>query len=341
MWFASFFSFVLAAWLTSRFCRPSSRLYILDHPNERSLHTRPTPRTGGVAIFFAILVGSAVVVRSYPENRSLAWIFAGVLVVAAVSFIDDRRGVPPMARFLVHVLGAGLVLASGVTPSAVAVPGAAWHWLPSMAILLSLLFVVWMVNLYNFMDGMDGLAGGMAVIGFGTLAAFGWLAGHVPFFALNLVVACAAGGFLVFNFPPARIFMGDVGSATLGLLAAAFSLWGIEAQVLPAWAAILVFSPFIVDATVTLVRRAFRGEKLWQAHRSHYYQKLVQLGFAQKSVLMGEYSVMSGCGASALLLADAPVWVQQIGLASWATFYFCAAILIGVVESRRVRSAGL
>jgi UDP-N-acetylmuramyl pentapeptide phosphotransferase/UDP-N-acetylglucosamine-1-phosphate transferase len=171
------------------------------------------------------------------------------------------------------------------------------------------------------MDGMDGLAAGMAVIGFSCYAIMGWLSGNWQFAQSSLVVAAASAGFLFFNFPPARIFMGDVGSSTLGLLAAAFSLWGVRDGVFPFWAAILIFSPFIADASVTLVRRMIRGEKIWQAHKTHYYQKLAQAGWGHRKTALTEYAIMVGCGVTALSSQHATVILQMILLAGWVLFY--------------------
>jgi UDP-N-acetylmuramyl pentapeptide phosphotransferase/UDP-N-acetylglucosamine-1-phosphate transferase len=179
-----------------------------------------------------------------------------------------------------------------------------------------------MLNLYNFMDGMDGIAGGMAVFGFGTFAVFGLLAGATLFSVLNLIIAAAALGFLVFNFPPARIFMGDVGSSTLGLLAAALSLWGVRDGIFPFWIALLVFSPFIVDATVTLLRRLWRRERIWHAHKTHYYQRLVQAGWGHRKTVLLEYAIMLGCGISALWSMRATDEIQMAILIAWILFYF-------------------
>jgi UDP-N-acetylmuramyl pentapeptide phosphotransferase/UDP-N-acetylglucosamine-1-phosphate transferase len=149
----------------------------------------------------------------------------------------------------------------------------------------------------------------------------GWLSGNWQFAQSSLVVAGASAGFLFFNFPPARIFMGDVGSSTLGLLAAAFSLWGVRDGVFPFWAAILIFSPFIADASVTLVRRMIRGEKIWQAHKTHYYQKLAQAGWGHRKTALTEYAIMVGCGVTALSSQHATVILQMILLAGWVLFY--------------------
>lgn len=328
----SLLTFSLAAWLTSRFCKPASRFYILDHPNERSLHTRPTPRTGGVAIFIGFVVGAGIVVWLYPSYRYLSWVLAGGLLVAVVSFLDDRWRLSPVVRFVFHLSGAGLVMAAGVTPEALSMPGWAWNWPQPLAIMLSLLFVVWMINLYNFMDGIDGLAGGMAVIGFGTLAVFGWMSGQFVYCIMNLLIASAAAGFLLFNFPPARIFMGDVGSAVLGLFAGAFSLWGIKAGFLPPWAALLVFSPFIIDATATLIRRLLAGERVWEAHKTHYYQRLVQFGWSHKKVVLWEYAVMLACSFSALMATHQRPAVQYLVLGVWALFYLGTALIVRRLE---------
>jgi UDP-N-acetylmuramyl pentapeptide phosphotransferase/UDP-N-acetylglucosamine-1-phosphate transferase len=188
-------------------------------------------------------------------------------------------------------------------------------------VVFTLLFIVWMINLYNFMDGMDGFAGGMTIFGFGTFAVLGLIAGDMLFSVLNLIIAAAASGFLMFNFPPARIFMGDVGSSTLGFLAASMSLWAAHARLFPLWVAVLVFSPFIVDATVTLLRRLLRREKFWQAHKTHYYQKLVQAGWGHRRTVLLEYAIMLGCGATALWAVRAPDWMQLVVLAGWALFY--------------------
>ena len=166
------------------------------------------------------------------------------------------------------------------------------------------LFVLWMINLYNFMDGMDGFAGGMAVIGFTTLA---WLGrADTEFAAVCMTIAAACAGFLVYNFPPARLFLGDTGSTALGFLAAACSLWGSQAGLFPFWAALWVFSPFIVDATVTLLRRLVRGERVWEAHRSHYYQRLVLLGWGHRRTVLAEYALMLACAGAAILAVQLP-----------------------------------
>lgn len=314
-------AFVVAAFLTRRFCDPGSRLYLLDHPNERSLHTLPTPRTGGVAILAGIVFAVPALLFVTGGAGPIVELMVGAGLIAALSFLDDRHGLPVVVRFLGHVIGAGLVvLGAGLTLPPLFL-GVSVLWPAWLGLGLSVLFLVWMVNLYNFMDGMDGFAGGMALIGFGTLAVFGLLGGNLLFTALSFTIAAAAGGFLIYNFPPARIFMGDTGSAGLGLLAGGLSLWGARDGIFPFWAALLVFSPFIVDASFTLLRRLFRGERIWQAHKSHYYQRLVQSGLGHQKTVLYEYALMLACGLSALFARYLNPQEQVALLIFWCLAY--------------------
>jgi UDP-N-acetylmuramyl pentapeptide phosphotransferase/UDP-N-acetylglucosamine-1-phosphate transferase len=189
------------------------------------------------------------------------------------------------------------------------------------------------------MDGMDGFAGGMAVIGFSTLA---WLGRADPGFAtLCLIVAAASAGFLFHNFPPAKIFLGDTGSTTLGFLAAACSLWGSRVGLFPFWVALLVFSPFIVDATVTLLRRLLRGERIWEAHRTHYYQRLVLLGWGHRRTVLVEYALMLACAGSALLAVRLPPTGQAMMALGWVFIYSLLMRGVGWLERRQLSATKL
>ncbi len=149
------------------------------------------------------------------------------------------------------------------------------------------------------------------------------------------MIAAEAAGFLWLNLPPARIFLGDTGSSSLGLLVAGFSLWANREGLFPLWLAILVFSPFIVDATVTLIRRLLRGEKIWQAHRTHYYQRLVRMGWGQKRTLAVEYMLMLACSLSALWAKDLPEWAQMAVLGFWLLAYVLFILALGALEKHR------
>lgn len=278
------------AWgVTRACCRPGAWLYFLDQPNERSLHVTPTPRTGGVGVMAGLLAGGALVALAGLGSLPLAAALTGAGGLALVGLADDRFGLSARLRLLAQLLVAGAYLAL-LGPA-----GGGLEWL---ALGLGL---VWMGNLYNFMDGSDGLAGGMALFGFAAFAVAAALAGQAGLALVCTGVAAAAAGFLVFNFHPARIFMGDVGSVPLGFLAGALGLAGRESGAWPLWFPLLVFAPFILDATVTLLRRALRGERIWQAHRTHYYQRLVQMGLGHRRTALLAYALMAGTGGAGVL----------------------------------------
>jgi UDP-GlcNAc:undecaprenyl-phosphate/decaprenyl-phosphate GlcNAc-1-phosphate transferase len=295
---------------------------LLDHPNERSLHARPVPRTGGVALMIGLALAAAWI-GYFPAWLALA------LALAAVSFVDDAKALPVLVRLACH-LGAAVAMVAFL-PITLAWPLAA----------LFVLGTVWMTNLYNFMDGSDGLAGGMTLVGFACYGAAAWIGGERDLALVSFCAAAAALGFLVFNWPPARVFLGDSGSIPLGFLAAAVGLVGWRVHALwPWWFPAVVFSPFAVDATVTLARRAARREPVWRAHREHYYQRLVQLGWGHRGAALAEYALMLACAALALALREASTRAQLAGLAALAVAYVVLMLLVDRAWRARTREPG-
>ncbi len=263
----------------------------LDRPNERSLHSRPVPRTGGIAIIAGTLAGFVLL----PAPMAIA---APAIALACVSLADDWHGLPIAVRFAAHAAAAAVFvwLALGELP---------W-WLQ----LAAAIGVMWMTNLYNFMDGSDGLAGGMAVLGFGFLGVAAGLAGGAAIALGAFCVAAASLVFLLYNFHPARIFMGDAGSIPLGFMAAALGLYGWQRGLWPLWYPAAAFSPFIADASATLARRVLNRERFWEAHREHYYQRLVRMGWGHRRTAIAEYALMAFCGALSLWALDKPLYLQ-------------------------------
>lgn len=274
-----------------------------DVPNARSLHVRPIPRAGGWGV---VPISMLIAIVLAPELRVAV---AGALFLSAVSQIDDRRGLPARVRFAAHIVAAA--------PTAVLYA----HGLPWWAVAAAAVALVWVINLYNFMDGSDGLAGGMALFGFGAYAvaaiASGVSAGQLALAAA--AIAGAAGGFLLFNFHPARIFLGDAGSVPLGFLAGALGYGGWREGVWPAWFPFMVFGPFVADATVTLVKRLARGEKFWHAHREHYYQRMVRLGMGHARTALCWYAVMMIGAVVALASLRCAAAVQWAIFCGWAS----------------------
>ena len=278
-------AFAVVRVLLARFGR-----FALDAPNERSLHSNPVPRTGGIAL----LAGAATALAFGAAELWLPMALAAAL--AALSLLDDLRGMPSAVRLAAHLAAAGLLV---------------WYLLAPMhplAMIALALAVGWITNLYNFMDGSDGLAGGMALIGFGAYAFAAALAGRLPLAVLSLALAGGAAAFLVHNFHPARIFLGDVGSIPAGFLAGALGLMGWRDDVWPLWFPLLVFGPFIGDATLTLLKRLARRERVWRAHRDHYYQRMVRMGLGHRGTALAGYAAMLLCAGAALIgRAEAPV----------------------------------
>jgi len=271
---------VLVFILYSRFSK-----LVQDVPNERSLHSKVVPRTGGIGLLTGILVGWLIGISALTW-----WLVLPLLGLFAISIWDDIINLPVKARLLVHmgaamilVIGSGVINASGVC----------------VAVML-FFFAVWMINLYNFMDGSDGLAGGMALFGFASFGIAGLFAQDEAIAWASFTVAAAALGFLHFNFHPAKIFMGDAGSIPLGFLVVAIGVWGVQKGDWSFWFPLIVFSPFIVDASVTLMKRSWRGDKITEAHREHYYQRAVQLGAGHRNVALFEYGLMFMSGGLAL-----------------------------------------
>lgn len=282
----------------------------VDVPNARSLHSLPTPRVGGLLVMPWVLMGAAVL----TAEITLAGLAGGLVVI---SFADDKFGLPIVVRFLAHLFF------SAVAVIAIGVVGL-------FPLLLLTLAITWMTNLFNFMDGSDGLAGGMAVFGFGAYAVAALHAGDQLTAQFSLCVVGGMLAFLLFNFSPARIFLGDAGSISLGFLAAVLGLFGWQVGSWDFWFPFVVFSPFVVDATVTLVRRALRGERVWRAHREHSYQKLVQIGWSHRKTALAEYGLMAAMGVLAIALLQMEKTVVAIVLAMTAAMYALIIIAIDV-----------
>ena len=329
--------FLSAFGLTKLLCSPASRLALLDHPNPRSLHTEPIPRTCGLAIFGSVILGLVLsLVLEWPGGQATGtglWILGMTLIVVGVSFWDDRVGVSTILRLGVHALAAaGVVWGAGLTMTTVPIPFLGALSLGWIAVPVTVVCLVWMTNLYNFMDGMDGFAGGMTVVGYSFLGYLALKSGNQLIAFLCFLIAAASGGFLYYNLPTARIFMGDLGSVSLGFLAGAFALWGIQERLFDFWVPVLIFSPFIVDATVTLFRRLLQGEKVWQAHRKHYYQRLVLAGWGHRKTVWVEYVLMLACGMAAVMYGQVGEFWRLTILLGWMVTYIVLTWGVSWVE---------
>ena len=315
----------LAAFVVSLAClwillSPPVRRLLLDRPNERSLHAQPVPRSGGIAI----AAGAAAGLMLAPERPLAAFALAAAL--AALSLLDDLLSLPTLLRLAAHLAAAGafVFIETGASD-------------PVMLVLLALA-IAWYANLYNFMDGSDGLAGGMAVFGFGAYAWAALQSGHGALAVAGAVIAAASFAFLLFNFHPARLFMGDVGSVPLGFLAGALGVLGWRDGVWPLWFPVLVFAPFVIDTALTLLRRLVRRERVWHAHKDHYYQRLVRMEFGHRRTALMEYGAMAACAAVALLAREASPALQAVALCASAAALAALALWVDLRWARLQRS---
>jgi len=284
---------------------------MLDVPNPRSSHTSPTPRGGGLAIAIVTLSGVilAVAMGRLPTNTALA-LGVGGAFVAALGWVEDARGLSATVRFVCHV---------GAAVWAVYWLGGPW-W--------AVVGVVGAINAYNFMDGIDGLAASEALVVGGIGGGLLLAAGDMRLAFIAFLVAGAAGGFLPWNWQPAKIFLGDVGSGLLGFYFAALAIASARSGSVPLVVWLIVLGVFVVDATATLVRRVWRKERWYEAHRSHAYQRLVQAGWSHAKVACAVAVVNVCLGVLAWLGWRDTDWMLPVSLVS----AFCVMTLYILVE---------
>ncbi len=245
---------------------------LMDIPNERSSHSIPTPRGGGVAIVVSFLLALPVLVGlNLLSPSALYGLLGSSLLVAIIGFVDDHGHIAARWRLLGHFVAAGWVLfwLNGLPP--IEFFGVVFDlgWFGNI---LAMVYLVWMLNLYNFMDGIDGLASAEAISACLGMCLVYWCSGNNELIWAPLILAAAVAGFLGWNFPPARIFMGDAGSGFLGIVLGGLAIQSAESSPKMLWSWIILLGIFIVDATLTLIQRLIRGDKVHEAHRSHGYQ---------------------------------------------------------------------
>jgi Fuc2NAc and GlcNAc transferase len=259
---------------------------LLDIPNARSSHAAATPRGGGIAIVVAVTLGAGVLTCfDLIAPRLFLTLLVGGMAVAAVGYLDDRHRLRARTRLLTHALAAvlAIVCLGGFAPVQLGTHVEALGWAGS---LLALLGIVWVINLFNFMDGIDGIAAGEALFVAGAGALISQGAGQGVSISAWLLCGASAA-FLVWNWPPARIFMGDAGSGYIGFVLAVLALGDSHRNAVAVWQWLILGGVFFVDATVTLVRRALRGESLSEAHRQHAYQWLARSQRSHAKVTLG------------------------------------------------------
>ena len=293
LFFAALFLSILLTFLVRDYALTHK---ILDIPNERSSHTHVTPRGGGLGFVIIIILGLGVLFfQPIIEINIAITLIGGGFIVAIIGWWDDKNGLSPRIRSVFHFIAAVWALYwlggfSNLDIGFMTVP------LGSIGTIIAVIGIVWMINLYNFMDGIDGIAGTEAVSVLIIAGILVYMSGNMELACLCGFLAVSVAGFLVWNWPPARIFMGDVGSGFLGFVFACLAIFSENAGAVPLIIWILLLGVFVIDATSTLIMRLCQGKKWYEAHRSHVYQLAVQVGFSHKQVTLTVLVINCGLG---------------------------------------------
>jgi UDP-GlcNAc:undecaprenyl-phosphate GlcNAc-1-phosphate transferase len=317
-------AFALAYIGTTLLLRIPLKGRFVDVPNERSSHDTVKPRFGGIAIFASFLAVTLYLLVAQPDTLEFLPLLVGGGLIFIVGLLDDWRSLPVWVRFGAQIVAAGILVVTGNVVDHIFLPLVGTIDLDMLAIPFTVLFVMASINFYNFIDGIDGLAAGSAFIIAGFLALISYMLGHTALALVCLALAGSSVGFLQFNFPPSRLFMGDGGSTFLGYFFAFVAVSGNRmTPEIPFFITVLMVSSLYLDAGLTLVLRAFRGEKVLKPHHTHYYQRLLSLGLNHKQVTFLEYGVTILLGVSALIFFKAggffPIFVCVCWFAVFAS----------------------
>lgn len=325
-WVSGAVAFVTAWAVVGGVRRYALRASILDIPGERSSHTAPTPRGGGIGLLAGVFVGLVLAATIGTPMYVGGWIgLAGVLMVAAIGWQDDRVGLGVAVRLAFHIIGALSLLPLAAQPSALPA------WMGSLSVAWWVFWGVAAVNVVNFMDGIDGLIGGAGLVYGLHLVTIGGFGSMPSMF--GMVLAAASAGFLAWNWPPAKIFLGDVGSGALGLLLVLGGALTMRETGAGLIAVFLPLYPLFLDATVTLLRRVARGDRPWEAHREHLYQRLANGGWGHRRVSV-LYMSAAVAGLLVSLAHRMPWWWSLVAA------YAAAVLALGGWLDRRVASVG-
>lgn len=306
---------------------------IMDIPGSRSSHIHPTPRGGGIAICISFLL-MLFFLKNYTDNKFLWCLFFGVTIISGIGLIEDIKRLHIKTRFSVQVIASSIPIFYGFRLNEIELPMLGIINLGILSIPITLTWILWMTNLYNFMDGIDGItASQAAVVSFFLFLSFLIIKNN--FLSLiSLIIIGSSLGFLIHNFPPAKIFMGDVGSSSLGFIFAILAIFASqnEEHYIPFFIFLLLSGTFIFDTTITLMRRIVGGERWFEAHRSHYYQRLVIAGYTHKQVTLLE------CGVSVLLGIGGIIYLSANEIARILILVGSITILtLGILAIRRLK----
>ncbi|STO07473.1 glycosyltransferase family 4 protein [Exiguobacterium aurantiacum] len=325
LWIAMLVSFVMAILITPLVRRFAYLIGAVDHPNARKVHMRPMPRIGGLAIFIAFLIGYALLL---PASRYNDAILIGAVVIILTGLIDDRFQLSARVKLMGQMIATVVVLHSGMRIEMINLPFDQQLYLGSWSIPVTVLWLIGITNAINLIDGLDGLAAGVSSIALGTIALLAIIQGNVYLTMMALLLLASTLGFLVHNFYPAKIFMGDTGALFLGYMLAVFSLIGFKnvtlfSLVVP----VLLLGLPISDTIFAIVRRLVQGRPPMSPDKSHMHHQLIDMGFTTRQAVLLMYGMTFFFGIASILFAKTTM------LGAVITFVIVLIVIELIVES--------
>ncbi|MCT4784319.1 glycosyltransferase family 4 protein, partial [Exiguobacterium himgiriensis] len=325
LWIAMLVSFVMAMLITPLVRRFAYLIGAVDHPNARKVHVRTMPRIGGLAIFIAFLIGYALLL---PASRYNDAILIGAVVIVLTGLIDDRFQLTARVKLMGQMIATVVVLNSGMRIEMINLPFDQQLYLGSWSIPVTVLWLIGITNAINLIDGLDGLAAGVSSIALGTIAVLAIIQGNVYLTMMALLLLASTLGFLVHNFYPAKIFMGDTGALFLGYMLAVFSLIGFKnvtlfSLVVP----VLLLGLPISDTIFAIVRRLVQGRPPMSPDKSHMHHQLIDMGFTTRQAVLLMYGMTLFFGIASILFAKTTM------LGAVITFVIVLIVIELIVES--------
>ena len=282
-------------WLTGILIKHLQSKNIVDLPNERSMHQGSIPRGGGLVIVGLLI--TTFIALAWLTNRYQLFIALALTVSAwsLLSWLDDCNNLSPKFRLAIQSLLAIFMIIAFGHITTVQISESISIIIPGLGLAATFFGIIWFANLYNFMDGMDGLAASQTIIAASTMTVWFWQYGDQGLAISCLVLASSTYGFLLLNWHPAKIFLGDVGSVTIGAFFTILMIWAVTRYDFPILSFVILFAVFVADATITVLQRLIKREKVWLPHQQHYYQRLAKLGFAHNKIVIAQIVLMLIC----------------------------------------------
>ncbi|MFT4629137.1 MAG: Fuc2NAc and GlcNAc transferase [Dinoroseobacter sp.] len=286
---------LISWWATKLLIKVLLKHQIVDTPNDRSMHQGSVPRGGGIVIVACLLIALIAVGMVSQRYQVFGALTILVLAWAVLSGWDDKHDLSPRKRIVFQLLFAYMSIAALGYVSTIQLNASSAVWLASFGAIATFVSIIGLANLYNFMDGMDGLAAAQTIVASVTMSFWFWQAGDSQLGLVCLVLGAASYGFLLHNWQPAKVFMGDIGSVTIGAFFALMIVFANTRYQIPVLSFVLLFGVFVFDASVTMLRRIIRREKIWLPHRTHFYQRLALAGIDHSRVVIAAIVLMVFC----------------------------------------------